>query len=258
MERWFLLDDRPASGAVNMALDELLLARAEAEPTAPVLRLYSFDSPTITLGFHQDPAGTIDVDAIRHHSIHVVRRFTGGRALLHDGELTYCVAARADRAPFAEHLQRSYLMLSEALAEALRLLGVSATVSAGRRRRGEGGLARPCLDSVSRHEVTAGGKKIIASAQRRTGLALLQHGSILLDPSSARIVEFLAGDRGSIGDRVTSVEQETGRSVPPAEIRAAVIDAFGKRFGISFERLALTPRELEEAGRRRRSRRSRV
>jgi lipoate-protein ligase A len=242
MGRWFLLDDRPAAGALNMALDELLLARAEASPTAPVLRLYSFDNPTLTLGFHQNPERTIDIEAARRGSIDVVRRFTGGRALLHVGELTYCVAARTDREPFGEHLQSTFLRLSEALAGALRILGVEAAVSAGRKGGGEGGLARPCLDSVSRHE-------------GRNKQALLQHGSILLDPTSASITEYLKGDWGSIRDRVTSVMEETGRRIPSDAVREAVVEAFEREFNVSFEPLMLTATELEELERRRASKR---
>ena len=255
MERWFLLDDRPAAGALNMALDELLLARAEASPTAPVLRLYSFDNPTLTLGFHQNPERTIDIEAARRGSIDVVRRFTGGRALLHAGELTYCVAARTDREPFGEHLQGTFLRLSEALAGALRILGMEAAVSAGRRGGGEGGLARPCLDSVSRHEVTVHGRKIVASAQRRTKQAFLQHGSILLDPTSASITEYLKGDWASIRGRVTSVMEETGRRIQPAAVSEAVVEAFEREFNVSFEPLMLTATELEELERRRASKR---
>lgn len=253
MERWFLLDDRPAAGALNMALDELLLARAEAAPTAPVLRLYSFDNPTLTLGFHQDPERTIDIEAARRGSIDVVRRFTGGRTLLHEGELTYSVVARTDGGLFGEHLQGTYLRLSEAIAGALRILGVAATVSSGRKGAGAHGLARPCLDSVSRHEITAGGRKIVASAQRRTKQALLQHGSVLLDPSSARVTEYLKGDWGSIRDRVTSVMEESGRSIRSADVKAAIVEAFERQFSISFEPLQLSAAELDELERRRAS-----
>ncbi len=246
MERWFLLDDRPAAGALNMALDELLLARAEAAPTSPVLRLYSFDNPTLTLGFHQNPERTIDIETVRRGSIDVVRRFTGGRALLHDGELTYCVAARTDGEMFGEHLQSTFLRLSEALAGALRILGVEAAVSAGRKGGGERGLARPCLDSVSRHEVTVHGRKIVASAQRRTKHALMQHGSILLDPSSASITEYLKGDWGPIRNRVTSVMEETGLRILSATVREAVVEAFERKFNASFEPLQLKAAEIEE------------
>ena len=255
MERWFLLDDSPSSGALNMACDELLLARVEGGSAPPVLRLYSFDDPTITLGFHQKPERVIDVEATRRDSIDVVRRFTGGRALLHEGELTYSVVARIDDGPFGEHLQSTYLRLSGALADALRELGVEASVSAGKAGRGDRGLVRPCLDSVSRHEITARGRKIVASAQRRANRSLLQHGSILLDSSSARIVDYLVGECGPIDERVTSVREETGRDVSPAEVREAVVGAFQRAFGTSFQPFPITPVFSEELERRAASKR---
>jgi lipoate-protein ligase A len=255
MERWFLLDDRPSSGAFNMACDELLLARAERGSTPPVLRLYSFGNPTITFGFHQRPERIIDIDAARRASIDIVRRYTGGRALLHEGELTYSVAARSGDGPFGEHLQRTYLRISGALAEALRELGVEASVSAGKAGAGDRGLARPCLGSVSRHEITVGGRKIVASAQRRTNRSLLQHGSILLDGSSARIVDYLKGEWGPIGDRITSVREEAGRNVSRAEMKEAVIEAFERVFGMSLDRLPITPAFSEELERRAASKR---
>ena len=142
------------------------------------------------------------------------------------------------------------LNLSRALAEALREMGVEAVVSAGRIGAGSQGLARPCLDSVSRHEITAGGRKIVASAQRRTNLALLQHGSILLDRSSSRIVDYLKGEYGSIGNRVTSVGEESGRRASISAVKEAIIEAFGRRFGATFEEMPLTPTILDELKRR--------
>jgi lipoate-protein ligase A len=169
--------------------------------------------------------------------------------------LTYSVVARTDGGPFGGHLQSTYLKLSHALAGALRILGVEAAVSAGRKGEGERVLARPCLDSASRHEITAHGRKIVASAQRRTKNAFLQHGSILLDPSSARITDYLKGDWGSIRDRVTSVIEETGRRIPSAAVRKAIVEAFERKFRISFEPLLLTAAEIEDLERRRASKR---
>ena len=91
MERWFLLDDGAAPAAWNMALDEFLLGMVQRKRTAPVLLLYSFDPPAITLGYHEDPLRVLDMRSIERDSIDVASRFTGGRALLHDDELTYCI-----------------------------------------------------------------------------------------------------------------------------------------------------------------------
>ena len=243
MERWFLLDDGPAPGARNMAVDEFLLGKVERERTAPLLRLYSFDPPAITIGFHQGSVHGLDHEAIERDAVDVVKRFTGGRALLHDGELTYCIVARTDRPPFDSHLQALYLCISQALVHALRSIGVDASISGGRPLSGEQTLSKPCLDSVSRHEITARRKKIVASAQRRTKNLVLQHGSILLTPASGRIVDYLVGERVSLSNRVTSIAEELGVEVEPSLVRKAVVQGFEETLRISFAGLGLSEEE---------------
>lgn len=250
MERWFLFDDGPAPGARNMAMDEFLLGKVEQEPIAPLLRLYSFDPAAITIGFHQGPAPGLDRERIERDAVDVVKRFTGGRALLHDGELTYCIVAGTGRPPFDSHLQASYLCISEALVRALRSIGVDASVSGSRPPSEAHPLSKPCLDSVSRHEITARGRKIVASAQRRTRNSFLQHGSILLTPASGRIVDYLLGKRGSLSDRVTSLSEELGGEVAPSLVRRAVVKGFEETFQVSFTGLGLSEEEEREVLRR--------
>jgi lipoate-protein ligase A len=250
MERWFLFDDGPATGARNMAVDEFLLGRAERERIAPALRLYSFDPAAITIGYHQGLAHGLDRERIDRDGVDIVKRFTGGRALLHDGELTYCIVARTDRSPFDTHLQASYLRISEALVHALRSIGVDARISGGRPRHGSRPFSKPCLDSVSRHEITAGGRKIVASAQRRSMCSFLQHGSILLTPASERIVDYLPGRGVSLSGRVTSICGELGGEVEPTLVRRAVVRGFEEVFRVSFEELGLSEEEEREVLRR--------
>ena len=251
MERWFLLDDDPAPGACNMARDEFLLERVERDDSAPALRLYSFDPPAITIGFHQSSGAGLDIRAIERDGVDVVRRFTGGRALLHAGELTYSIVAGTGRPPFDTHLQDSYKRISEALVWALRFVGVEASISEGRPASGHRSLSKPCLDSVSRHEITAGGRKIVASAQRRTRNAFLQHGSILLTPASGSIVDYLSSPGVSLSERVTSIFEEVGAEVDRALLRKAVVRGFEETFGVAFESLRLSEEEEREIQRRR-------
>lgn len=253
MERWFLFDDGPATGARNMAVDEVLLGKAERERIDPILRLYTFDPVAITIGYHQDLEHGLDPERIERDGVDVVKRFTGGRALLHDGELTYCIVARTDRFPFDTHLQASYLRISEALVRALRSIGVDARISGGRPKTGSRSFSKPCLDSVSRHEITAGGRKIVASAQRRSKFSFLQHGSVLLTPASERIVDYLPDRRVSLSGRVTSVCGELGREVEPALVRREVVKGFEEVFRVSFEVLDLSEEERREVLRRERA-----
>ncbi len=255
MDRWFLLVSPAAPGAENMALDEALLERAESG-SAPALRIYSFDPPAITIGAHQDPARALDLEAVRADGIDVVRRVTGGRALLHAGELTYCVAAGLREGRFGRGTAESYLRISEALALALRSLGVDASVSRGGREAGAFGAAKPCLSSVTRWELSVRGRKIAGSSQRTTASAFIQHGSILLAPGSERIERYVPGSRGALGDRITNVRDELGRDVGAAELREAVAGAFRTSFGVDWEPLALGPPERETVEARARAKRA--
>ncbi|MDD4857635.1 MAG: lipoate--protein ligase family protein [Candidatus Krumholzibacteria bacterium] len=246
MDRWSFLDSAAAPGAENMALDEMLLEEA-ALRRAPVLRLYSFDPPAVTIGYHQDPARILDMDAMRADGLDCVRRITGGRALLHEGELTYCVVAPAGAGCLGTDAAGAYLRISEALAAAIRSLGVDAEVTRGRESVGRGsGAAQPCLASTTRYELAVRGRKIAGSAQRKTATAFLQHGSILMRPGSSRIVRYLLGARGSLEDRVTSIEGELARSVDEQALRAAIAGAFLGVFDVEWEPLRLSERDRGE------------
>ncbi len=235
MQRWFLIDDKPSTGAVNMAVDEFILSKIENKGGDPFLRLYSFNPPAVTIGYHQDPGKVIDVEKLERDGIGLARRITGGRALLHDGELTYCVAASAGSPPFDGSLRETFLGISRALVRALRSVGVQAEIAGGKPGRPGGSMTSPCLVSASRHEIVVRGRKIAGNAQRRTRTAFLQHGSILLRPASERITRYLKGDWGDLGSLVTSVAAERGVDISDGEMREALKESFTGTFGALFE-----------------------
>jgi lipoate-protein ligase A len=240
MKRWSLIDETASSGAVNMAVDEYLLYRAENGHVPPVLRLYSFSPPAVTIGFHQDPARTVDMVSLARDGIDLVRRITGGRALLHAGELTYSVAAPLGSPVFSGGLQKTFLDISKAIVDALKSVGVDASISDGRSFSKIEGQSPPCLVSTSRHEVSVRGRKIMGSAQRRTSSAFLQHGSILLRPASEGIVDYLKGDWKDISSMITSVEEETGSAEMDVPVRKALIDSFAIVFETGFEEMSIS------------------
>ncbi len=243
MARWLLIDDEPASGARNMAVDEFLLNRAESEGGAPVLRLYSFSPPALTLGYHQDAARAIDLAAAAADGLDVVRRITGGRALLHDGELTYSVTAPVGP-PFGQGLADTFLAIAGVIVSALRSTGIDAQLGSAKHVSVESSMSSPCLVSTSRHEITAGGKKISGSAQRRTGSAFIQHGSILLRGGSEGIERYLQGGWKGLAAMITTVEAETGAAANDRKLRDRIIGLFGERFGGSPEEFVLDPADL--------------
>lgn len=243
MAGWLLIDDEPASGARNMAVDEFLLKRAENEGGAPVLRLYSFRPPAITLGYHQDAAKAIDLDAAAADGLDVVRRITGGRALLHDGELTYSVTAPIGP-PFGEGLADTFLVIAGVIVSALRSAGIDARLGSARHGDAENPMTSPCLVSTSRHEITAGGKKISGSAQRRTGSAFIQHGSILMRGGSEAIERYLRGGWKGLAGMITTVEAETGDAWIDRQLRDSIIALFGERLGAEPELLSLVASDI--------------
>jgi lipoate-protein ligase A len=240
MAGWLLIDDGPASGARNMAVDEFLLKRAEHEGGAPVLRLYSFRPPAITLGYHQDASEAIDLDAVAADGLDVVRRITGGRALLHDGELTYSVTSPIGP-PFGHGLVDTFLVIAGVIVSALRSLGIEAQVGRSKHDSDKSPMSAPCLVSTSRHEITAGGRKISGSAQRRTGGAFIQHGSILLREGSERIGLYLGGEWKDLAGMITTVEAETGDTGKERELRDSIIDLFGRLAGGKPDELVFSP-----------------
>ncbi len=248
MTDWFLVDDAPASGARNMAVDEFLLKRMEDEGGAPVLRLYSFSPPGITIGYHQDAATAVDMEAAASQGVDVVRRITGGRALLHDGELTYSVTARTGP-PFGQGLAETFTVIAGVIVSALRSFGIAAELGCARHASAESPMTSPCLVSTSRHEITAGGKKISGSAQRRTGSAFIQHGSILMRSGSERIEGFLSGGWDGLAEMITTFEAETGESRADAELRRRIAGMFGEAMGGEPEPLAFSEADLQSIGR---------
>ena len=164
------------SGAWNMGLDEALLEDPFGGWT---LRLYRWDRPTISLGYAQPHEQGIDAVVARRLGIPVVRRPTGGRAVLHADELTYALAGPVDHGPLSGRISQSYQCIANGLQTGLRRLGVNVQLE-----RSESAVSPfskgPCFSARTRYELSGGGRKIAGSAQRRRGGRLLQHGSVLL------------------------------------------------------------------------------
>ncbi|HEX7937977.1 MAG TPA: lipoate--protein ligase family protein, partial [Gemmatimonadaceae bacterium] len=184
--RWLFLESPPDDGPGNMALDEALMSRA-ARTGEAVFRVYSWRTPTLSLGRNQRARGDYDLDAARTLGVAFVRRPTGGRALLHDHEITYSATLPATSAADAD---AAYAFLNDVLLAAISALGVRATRAAATQSIPPG--LRPCFDAPSEHEIVVGERKLVGSAQWRRGGALLQHGSILVrddQPMIARVMK---------------------------------------------------------------------
>lgn len=176
MDEWRLIESPRLTGARNMAQDEAILTASESGAHMPALRLYGWSTPTISIGCLQNAA------PLACHGLPLVRRITGGRAVLHDRELTYSVIAPNSLDLFSGGILEAYSSISLCIINALRDIGVEAGLErAGPRPgHGPGGAAKEaCFHTPSRYEVIASGKKLVGSAQRRFKSTFLQHGSIL-------------------------------------------------------------------------------
>jgi lipoyl(octanoyl) transferase len=221
--RWRLLLAEPRSGAENMARDSALQARA-ARTGETVFSIYSWTRPTLSFGRHQPATGLYDIEKIRSAGVDVVRRPTGGRAILHDHEVTYSVTAPLkDASP----LRETYSRINRILLDGLGRLGVGVEL-ASPRDRGAPPSIRPCFETPGEGELVAQGSKLVGSAQWRDESALLQHGSILVEDDQSSLPSFATVAARCGSDSIpqpATLQALLGRSPEVAEVAGAMFDA---------------------------------
>lgn len=226
-----------------MALDHALAERLD-EGTA-VFRLYGWRRPTISLG-RNEPADPYRA-AVAEHGLELVRRPTGGRAVVHHREVTYAVVLprTAMGGP-----RSAYAAINRGLVVGLRRLGVDAEVSAVGVVAGPD--AGPCFAAPAPGEVTAAGRKLIGSAQVRVGQALLQHGSLLLANDQTTLADRSGGadgPNGPGGSSPATLAELMGRQATAEEVRHALTDGVKVAWGGTWVEGAYRPQELEAAAR---------
>jgi len=188
---WRLLVTEPLDGATNMAVDEALLRARIDDSGGPTVRFYGWHPATVSLGYAQPLDEAVDRAACQTLGIGLVRRPTGGSAILHeppDAEVTYSVVAREGDFPGADDVLETYRILGEGLAAGLARLGVQTQLTPlTRGRRAEAASPAFCFRRAGAYELAVEGRKLVGSAQRRQRRAFLQHGSVLLDADLGRI-----------------------------------------------------------------------
>lgn len=203
-----------------MARDVALQTRATQTGEA-VFAIYSWSKPTLSFGRNQPARGLYDLEKIRAAGIDVVRRPTGGRAILHHREVTYSVTAPIDGAS----LHETYSQINGILQHGLGRLGVLVETAAGS-VRAEPPSVRPCFETPAKGELIADGAKLVGSAQWREDGALLQHGSILVDDDQSSLLDLsvmrIENHRWSAPASLTSL---LGRAPDPVEVADAMLDA---------------------------------
>jgi lipoate-protein ligase A len=183
---WRLILDEAAPGAWNMAVDEALLDYVAAATAPPTLRFYGWRPPCLSLGYFQR-FEDVDTGACRAMGIDVVRRPTGGRAVLHEAELTYSIMLPVSVLGQDAGILPSYYRISRALQAALAALGIGTSLAPGSAAPSVHQQGPLCFDGPSAHEILLKGRKLVGSAQMRRADAILQHGSILIESRPERL-----------------------------------------------------------------------
>jgi lipoate-protein ligase A len=243
----------PARGAWNMAVDEAILEHVELGEVLPTLRLYAWDPPCLSLGRAQ-PFSDVDITRLESRGWDVVRRMTGGRAILHTDELTYSVTGPVDEPNLAGALLQSYNRLAGALLAAVQDLGLLVEMKEGK-ADGDGKTNPICFEVPSTHEITADGKKLIGSAQARRKEGVLQHGSLPLTGDLTRICQALVFPDESAREaamqrlqaRATTVESVLGQEVAWETAAQAFVRAFEAQLGLNLAAGKLSESELVRA-----------
>lgn len=224
-----------------MAVDHALLEQVQADGI-PALRLYRWQPACISFGRNQPARGLYSEAAANGLGIGIVRRPTGGMAVLHNHELTYAFVARID---LLGGPHKTYGTVNRALVAALHHLGVPAEVSAGVKRR-PFGTVHPCFAEPAVGEVVVQGRKLVGSAQLCEKGTILQHGSILLDGTQDDVARIALVDF-AVSDRATSVKRVTGHVPETAAIIKALAAGFKEVCGTSLAPSGLLPGTAQRA-----------
>jgi len=240
MEQWRLIIDPPARGSWNMAVDLALLDSLARRSGYPVLRLYSWSPPAVTIGYFQRMEDEVRVDECRAMGVEVIRRVTGGGAVFHDREITYSVFIPLSHRLAVSSIRESYGLLCAPMVDCLCGLGLDARFS-------------PVND------VLVGGAKVSGSAQTRRNGVLLQHGTLLSGGDAALMFRVLnvakekSAERapGAPEGRVTSLEALLGDRARgenfAGDLGRRLVNAFAQRFGCDFTESALSVEEKRDA-----------
>ena len=239
-DEWRWISDGLLTAEENMTLDAALLADCEQGRIPPTVRLYGWSEPAITIGYSQNVEAELDIERCRELRIAIVRRPTGGRALLHTHELTYAVVAPVSLAPFNRGLKATFQAISEALLVGLQRLGIQGDLNTCKERSAPGVTRSPaCFASLNHCEITVDGKKLVGSAQKRTSKAFLQHGSLIIESDHALFSSVLKFDTESereatqqrLMHSTTTLSQICDRTFSFEEISAALQEGFRKTLG---------------------------
>lgn len=250
---WYFVNSGPCDPAYNMALDEALLHWHSEGLIPPVIRFYEWNPATLSVGYFQKAKRDLDFDQIHKLGLGFVRRPTGGRAVLHEHELTYSIIVSEQYPNMPKTVTEAYRVLSEGLLKGFQNLGLDAYFSVPETAEEKDALAKPksavCFDAPSWYELVVEGKKVAGSAQTRQEGVILQHGAILIDLDQEKLLSVFNFKNEEARQRMKEKLPEKAVSINSLSPKKVTVDqcieAFSKGFMQGLD-ITLKPYELTD------------
>ncbi|HET6871583.1 MAG TPA: biotin/lipoate A/B protein ligase family protein [Sporolactobacillaceae bacterium] len=251
-ETWAFLDTGVQTPAINMAIDEALLNWHSQGLIPPVIRFYEWQPAGLSVGYFQKVKGKIDIEATKRHGFDIVRRQTGGRAVLHDRELTYSVVVSEKHERMPSSVTDAYRVISQGILKGFHNLGIDAGFALPEGKLGQTGSA-VCFEEPSWYELIVDGKKAAGSAQTRQKGVILQHGSIPIEVDEGTLFDLFIYPnekvkeraRRGFGDKAVAINDVLGRKVSIEEVKTAFKSGFEEGLEVNLEPLTLNDEQWE-------------
>lgn len=255
MEKWRLIKTETTDGFYNMAIDEAIMRYHQKNKVPPTVRFYSWEPAALSLGYFQKLEKEVNQRACQKAGIDIVRRLTGGRAILHDKELTYSITIREDYNLLSNSIVTSYKEISQGLVAGLNLLKIPAELKPMERgKKSPKGNSAACFDAPSWYEVLLDSKKLIGSAQTRKNGTILQHGSLPyeIDPKKTfKLFNYSDEKMRKKARRIFSAKstslKSAGYNLKKEELEKALIEGLAEKLGFNYYFAQLTNDEIKLA-----------
>lgn len=257
-EIWNFINTGSKNPYYNMAMDEALLNFVSRGEIDPVIRFYTWNPATLSIGYFQRLQKEIDIDKVKEKGYGLVRRQTGGRGVLHDKELTYSVIVPESHPNMPSTVTEAYKIISQGLLEGFKNLGFETYFAIPRSKEERDKLKQPrsavCFDAPSWYELVVEGRKIAGSAQTRQKGVILQHGSILQDIDIDDLFDMFkfknerlkAKMKENFVQKAVAINDISNQHITLNEMENAFEAGFKKGLNIDFKPLELTKKQLEE------------
>nr|WP_187354048.1 biotin/lipoate A/B protein ligase family protein [Brevibacillus laterosporus] len=259
MEKWRYLVTPPMSPEMNMAIDEAILSLHSQGKVPPTVRFYTWNPATLSIGYFQKMEKEINIEEVKRRGLGLVRRPTGGRAVLHDAELTYSVIVSEDHPQMPKSVTEAYKVISMGLLHGFQKLGLQAEMvslaSEEEKAKYNSPGSSACFDSPSWYELVVEGKKVAGSAQTRQKGVILQHGSILLDMDVDLLFSLLTFPSERVKERMmnsfkqkaVTINEVSSKPISLEEAIEAFYHGFAEGLGIELVAMDLTDEEQQLA-----------